>query len=245
MECQSFCPMNCDQVRSAFRRLPLYSEDDRILASFSRSLIEIASSSGARGTGSFLAATLNVMRLPAIALDWQGCVADVNAAADAVFDNDIKIRDRQLLVNDPAARTCLKGAIDRLKCQPLDDPRWLNFLAMEPVIVRRKDKLPVIVRIWPLEGPSHASRQDTRALLTLNALGPRPGPPVAILAKIFHFTPAEAKLASIVARGASMQCAAEELKISPETARTQLKAVFAKTNTHRQSELVALLLRVE
>ena len=39
--------------------------------------------------------------------------------------------------------------------------------------------------------------------------------------------------------------AARELKISRETARNQLKSVFAKTDTHRQSELVALLLQVE
>ncbi|MGI8568738.1 MAG: helix-turn-helix transcriptional regulator, partial [Methylocella sp.] len=39
--------------------------------------------------------------------------------------------------------------------------------------------------------------------------------------------------------------AARELNISRETARNQLKAVFAKTGTHRQSELVALLLQVE
>jgi DNA-binding CsgD family transcriptional regulator len=223
----------------------LCSEEEYILASSARRLIDIAVVAGARGMGPSPAAALNAMQLPAVVIDRLGFVDDVNAAADAVFDNDIKIRGRRLLVNDPAARTHLKDAIDRLKDQPLDDPRWLNFLAMEPVIVPRKDKLPVIVRIWPLEGPSHAPRQDVRALLTLNALEPRPGPPAAILAKTFRLTPAEAKLASIVARGASMQCAAEELKISPETARTQLKAVFAKTDTHRQSELVALLLRVE
>jgi DNA-binding CsgD family transcriptional regulator len=114
-------------------------------------------------------------------------------------------------------------------------------LALEPVIVPRTDKLLVIVRIWPFEGPSHPPGQDVRALLTLNALGPRPGPPAAILAKTFRFTPSEAKLACIIARGAPPDIAAWELKISRETARNQLKSVFAKTDTHRQSELVALL----
>jgi hypothetical protein len=37
---------------------------------------------------------------------------------------------------------------------------------------------------------------------------------------------------------------ARELKISRETARYQLKPLFAKTDTHRQSELVALLMQV-
>ena len=60
-----------------------------------------------------------------------------------------------------------------------------------------------------------------------------------ILAKAFRFTPAEGKLACIVARGASTQLAARELKISLATVRNQLKSLIAKTDTHRQSQLVA------
>jgi len=112
-------------------------------------------------------------------------------------------------------------------------------------IVQRQDKMPVIVRIWPFDWAADLPAQEVRALLTLNALGPKPGPPAAILAKTFRLTPSEAKLACIIARGASPGIAAGELKISRETARNQLKSVFAKTDTHRQSELVALLLQVE
>ena len=175
------------------------------------------------------------MRLPAIALDRDGYVADVNVAADAVFDSNIKIKDRRLYIRDPDSRALLKEAIDQLNTSPR-----AYSLALEPVIVPRQDKLPVIVRIWPFEGPA-----TTRALLTLNALGPRPGPPASILAKTFRLTPSEAKLACIIARGAPPDIAARELNISRETARNQLKSVFAKTDTHRQSELVALLLQVE
>jgi DNA-binding CsgD family transcriptional regulator len=217
----------------------LRAEEERILATFTRRLIEIAAVSGARGTATSPTATLNAMRLPAIALDHYGFVVDANAAAEGVFDDNIKIKDRRLFIRDVAARTLLKDAIDQLK----DLPR-LNSLTAEPVIVPRMDKLPVIVRIWPFEGTSHPPAQEVRALLTLNALGPRPGAPATILAKTFHLTPAEAKLACIIARGAPPYIAARELKISRETARNQLKSVFAKTDTHRQSELVALLMQV-
>jgi DNA-binding CsgD family transcriptional regulator len=76
-------------------------------------------------------------------------------------------------------------------------------------------------------------------------LGPKPGPSASIIAKTFRLTPAEAKLSCITARGAPPDTAARELKISRETARNQLKSVFAKADAHRQSELVALLLQVE
>ena len=50
---------------------------------------------------------------------------------------------------------------------------------------------------------------------------------------------AEAKLAAKLALGSGIENAAASLGVSRETARTQLKAVFAKTNTRRQAELVA------
>jgi DNA-binding CsgD family transcriptional regulator len=218
----------------------LRAEEERILASFTRRLIEIAAVAQARGSGTSPAAALNAMRLPAIALDQHGCVADVNAAAETIFDNDVKIKDRRLFVRDPAARALLKDAIDQLRTSPR-----LNPVASEPIIVPRRDKLPVLVRIWPFNGAAHPPAQEASALLTLNALGPKPGPPPAILAKTFRLTPSEAKLACVIASGASPYIAARELKISRETARNQLKSVFAKTDTHRQSELVALLLQVE
>ena len=218
----------------------LRAEEERILASFTQRLIEIAAVSGAHEAASSPIAALNAMRLPAMALDQHGLVADVNAAADAVFDQNINIKDRRLFVRNPDARTLLKNAVDQLKALPR-----LDSLALEPVIVPRMDKLPVIVRIWPFDGPAHQPGQEVRALLTLNALGPRPGPSAAILAKTFRLTPSEAKVACIIARGAPPDIAARELKISRETARNQLKSVFAKTDTHRQSELVALLMQVE
>ena len=160
----------------------LRAEEEHILASFTRRLIEIAAVAGALGPGTSPAAALNAMRLPAIALDQHGFVAEANAAAEAVFDNDVMIKDRRLFVRDPDARARLKDAIDQLTTLPRRNP-----LVTEPVIVQRQHKLPVIVRIWRFDGaaqlPAHLPVPEVRALLTLNALGPKPGPPAAILDK--------------------------------------------------------------
>jgi DNA-binding CsgD family transcriptional regulator len=64
------------------------------------------------------------------------------------------------------------------------------------------------------------------------------------LQKIFGLTPAEAKLAIEIAAGQSLDDIAEAHHVSVATARKQLASVFAKTYTHRQAELVALLARV-
>jgi DNA-binding CsgD family transcriptional regulator len=220
--------------------LNLGAEEERILASFTRRLIEIAAAANTQGSDRSPTTALNMMRLPAIALDRHGLVVGVNTAAEAIFDNDVKIKDRRLFVHEVKARALLKKAIDNLRT-----PHRLNPLATEPIIVQRQNKLPVIVRIWPCQVAADAAAQEMRAILTLNALGPRRGPPAAILAKTFGLTPSEAKLACIIARGAPPNMAAQELNVSRETARNQLKSIFAKTYTHRQSELVALLLQVE
>src|SRR5436853_7862663 len=111
------------------------------------------------------------MRLPAIALDQHGFVAEVNAAAEAVFDNDFKIKDRRLFVRDPAARALLKEAIDQLRTSPR--------LTTDPIIVQRQDKLPVLVRTWRFDWTAHLPAQAVSALLSLNALGPKPCPRAA------------------------------------------------------------------
>jgi DNA-binding CsgD family transcriptional regulator/PAS domain-containing protein len=62
------------------------------------------------------------------------------------------------------------------------------------------------------------------------------------VASIFGLSPAEAKLAVILAEGCGPEEAAERLSISVHTARVQLRSIFAKTETNRQSQLVSLLL---
>jgi DNA-binding CsgD family transcriptional regulator len=61
------------------------------------------------------------------------------------------------------------------------------------------------------------------------------------LKRVFGLTAAETRLALIVGRGLSLETASETLGVSRETVRNQLKSIFAKTSTHRQSELVALI----
>ena len=57
-------------------------------------------------------------------------------------------------------------------------------------------------------------------------------------------TVAEAKLAQLLACGDSIDDVAQKLDIKMSTARTQLAAIFSKTDTRRQAKLVALLGRI-
>ena len=64
-----------------------------------------------------------------------------------------------------------------------------------------------------------------------------------VVAETFALTPREAELAVLLARGLNIAQAAVQMHIRLDTARGYLKAIQGKTQTHRQSELVSLLLR--
>jgi DNA-binding CsgD family transcriptional regulator/PAS domain-containing protein len=66
--------------------------------------------------------------------------------------------------------------------------------------------------------------------------------PAAVLQRLYGLTPAEAGLASALGAGKSLQEYADEAQVTSETARWRLKQILAKTDTHRQAELVRLLL---
>ena len=69
------------------------------------------------------------------------------------------------------------------------------------------------------------------------ALAPR-------LRSLFGLTEAEARLADTLAAGDDLRTAAARLDITYGTARTRLAEIFQKTGTHRQGELVSLLLAI-
>jgi len=96
----------------------------------------------------------------------------------------------------------------------------------------------------PIGGRARSPFLGAPALLTFDDMGPKPGPAPRLLISIFGLTGAEAKLATLIAGGAALDATARQLEISRETASNQLKSVFTKTETHRQSELVALLSRL-
>jgi DNA-binding CsgD family transcriptional regulator len=60
--------------------------------------------------------------------------------------------------------------------------------------------------------------------------------------KLYHLSKAELALVTELMEGQSIVDAATALEISENTARVQLRSVFTKTDTHRQADLMRLLL---
>jgi DNA-binding CsgD family transcriptional regulator len=223
------------------REGPFDAQDKRVLAPLSQRLSEAATLSTAvrRIVLSSTTSALNAVHQPAIAIDRSGLVLDANALARALFDRDIRVTNGHLSLSDTLAKNCLDKLLERLRaCSEA-----VAFPAL-PIVVRRARRRPVVIRMLPVPPAARGPFLGARALLTFTVVEPHTGPCAPILMKAFGLTPAEAKVASLIAEGVAPERAAEQLGIARETARVHLKAVFAKTGTHRQAELVALLARL-
>lgn len=64
-----------------------------------------------------------------------------------------------------------------------------------------------------------------------------------ILMETYALTRSEAIVAAMLVDGNSLEDIAEKLGVEMSTARSHLKRVFAKTDTHRQSDLVRMLMQ--
>jgi DNA-binding CsgD family transcriptional regulator len=88
---------------------------------------------------------------------------------------------------------------------------------------------------------------DTAAMAMIFVADPDTRVPVRTgeIERALDLTPAEARLAAVVASGAALKEVAAKLGITYLTARTQLRSVFSKTGVCRQSELVRLIASLE
>jgi DNA-binding CsgD family transcriptional regulator len=179
---------------------------------------------------------LHQVKKPTLAQDRDGIVLDKNVAAERIFDDEVCLRNSRLFVRDHQAKAQLEALTDQLRTK-----RETLALPVAPIVVRRQTKQPLVIHILPINSAARTPFLGSPALLTFSDLRRKSGPQPGTLSQTFGLTAAEAKLASLIAAGISVKRTAEVLHIANETARNQLKAVFAKTETHRQGELVALL----
>jgi DNA-binding CsgD family transcriptional regulator len=126
-------------------------------------------------------------------------------------------------------------------------PRELVFARVAPSAIRRREVANSIKRQYdvvsggagqPIDLAEPSPPAGMLAILDL------PVPSETRLKALFDLTAAEARLAQRLARGDSVEEVAQTLSIKMTTARTQLAAIFAKTDTRRQAKLVAILSRV-
>ena len=221
------------------------ADEVEALASLADSLTDVEKLSRLVGRKALLG-SLNAFEMigePAISLMRSGRVLEINPAAEALFDSDFGISNRRLHFSDGRASHALACLLS--ECADESELRLHPSSRTGNVVVaQRRAKRPLLIRVLPVHGAASSPFLGARVILVLRDLETIRRPAPAVLSELFSLTPAETRIASMIAAGLSPDEISGQLQISVQTVRNQIKAVFAKTGTHRQSELAVLISRV-
>lgn len=185
-----------------------------------------------------LAATLNAftaLGIPAATLAPGGRMIDANPAFGRFVGTVFLDRRVRLGLIERGADTLLGEALARLRRD-----LWSKAVGSIPVRAGEGHG-PLVVHVVPMRRSAHDVFAGAGALLVVSELGVTATLDAAVIQTLFDLTPAEARVARMLAEGATIDEVSVALGLSDSTVRGHLKAVFRKCGVHRQSELVALL----
>jgi DNA-binding CsgD family transcriptional regulator len=176
-----------------------------------------------------------------ILIDGQGLVIEINAAATRQLGDGLQIADQRLTASDARTDELLQDLIRRgvSHAETAAASSTRRVLA-----VPRPGKRPVTLRVIPVESHDGPLHRNARAVVVLVDPEGSVRPSEIALKVLFRLTPAEVRIADRLVSGETLPDIAAALDVTIATLRTQLKSMFAKTQTHRQAELVALLARL-
>jgi DNA-binding CsgD family transcriptional regulator/PAS domain-containing protein len=179
----------------------------------------------------------------AVILDGKGVVSGANQmAAQLLARRDgIWVDNGTLRVHSPREAAELR----RLTSELLAERRAGRPGVVQALRITRpsgRADLGLIVRPLPSQPESEASELPGLAVF-ISDPEEQSEAPVAVLAKLFGFTPTEAQLALRLSNGLNLDEVASALGMSRNTARAHLRSVFTKTGISRQSALVRLILK--
>lgn len=178
---------------------------------------------------------LNVDDRGVVVVSAEGAVWSANAAASEIFtvDDGISVRGGRIVTD------ALRGSIAMALSAGSDGLRRGSWIRCP----RPSGKEPYVANVVPIGDPTGP---DHRALVVLNdPAGHKDQSAEEIVRDLYGLTPTETRFVALLRDGNSLADVADRLSVSLTTVRTHLQHVFRKTGTHRQTELVRLLLSVD
>lgn len=198
--------------------------------------------------------TLDRMSRAAVLLDRFGRVGAANRQAEELFCAGFCVRHGRLWTASAANLARLDrfiASISAAVAGPLHvgaQPRLKSNLSAEfpPPIVLTRDSAPwLLIEAMPVASAASEIFDGHNAILVISDMMHASFKDEGILSRAFGLTVAEARLTVVLCEGHDLAAAAATFGISPLTARSQLKAIFGKTGTRRQAELVARLAQIK
>ena len=102
-------------------------------------------------------------------------------------------------------------------------------------------RTPLLLNVLHFQQPLQVRENPGGIAAAIVARRPEGEDSACLFRQHYGMTATEARLATLVATGCSLLQAAAEMNISHNTARTHMKRIYAKTDTHRQADLARLV----
>lgn len=174
------------------------------------------------------------------AVDVRCRIMSLNAGGEALLDgaSGLAVSHGRLRLQDGLLDQCMTQMVQTSVSTASGHP----VPPGAAMVVPRDGRLPLTMIVTPLRPSGIGTQTQPLALVivrdpeaaTLSTTG---------LRELFGFTRSEAVIARDLASGLSLDDVAEQRGIGAATARSHLKRILSKTNTHRQAEAVALIAR--
>jgi DNA-binding CsgD family transcriptional regulator len=207
--------------------------------------------------------SVEALDVAVIALDRAGRVARMSAAAEAILETGrgIALDGGFLRASVPAEQLRLAAMIAGAVAtgsgkgeevavrsstssapESGSDPLWTPSPGGAMVILRWPPSRPLGVVVTPFHSGDVLLDDQPAALVFFSDPDSRPGSRAAVLRALYRLTPAECRMADLLAEGFELNAVAGKMTMTIETARFHLKSVFRKTGVSRQAELMRLVM---
>ncbi|RZI61385.1 MAG: hypothetical protein EOP94_00660 [Zymomonas sp.] len=191
-----------------------------------------------------LRSALNLTEMGVMLIDRSAKLTFANLAAQQMLQDGSALRVRNNTVRAAQLRdsvrlqVALEHVIAANESFSLDGTQDLHapLLSLE-----RVDRPPLIVSVLPTEKRA-TEPNDVAAIIYALDPGRDVRDVLKPICKIYHLSPVETRLTCLIVGGLPLAEAATKMRVKEATARSYLKQIFIKTNTHRQAELMQLML---
>jgi DNA-binding CsgD family transcriptional regulator len=197
---------------------------------------------GAELKRSALAGAIDRLAIGVILVDRDGRLLLVNRAAESILaSNDgLRAHSGTLSAIHPGESALLRALVHAATAEGVGLACGGALSISRPSLRR-----PVSILVAPLRLEDDVFLRHESPVAALFVSDPEQGIETApeLLSRLYGLTAAEARLATLLVAGQKLADAADRLGVTVQTARTQLKRIFQKTDVRGQSELIRLLVR--
>jgi DNA-binding CsgD family transcriptional regulator len=174
--------------------------------------------------------------------DASAVVLATNATAEKILNTGdaLQISESGELCTTARSAPALGDALKRL--EQADGKRRPASRANAFLIPRKSGARAITVLVRDIDAPL-ASGSSAQMLIMMLDGTLSVSATSSDLQQLYGFTPSETRLANLLMSGKSLADSCDELGVRLSTGCSHLRKIFKKTKTHRQGELVALLLR--